>query len=551
MATDNFWGKFRRWRRHRPFWGGLFLILSSVELFLSANMSLGTLEVHIGPQGFLSYVLPLILLISGLLCWFTPQQRLFYGIVALLAALYSFIGLNLGGFVIGMLLGILGGALIIAWGPPRSRPGTPLDGPPLDEPSDHDEDEPVDVGDDIFNSDEHHDRDVDETQQIEIAGHDDRPHEQEPQQVRPAGFVVPGPAPRRSPLERLGKNRKAITLAAVPLAVTTSILVIGSTLPASAEECPKGMPSRSTAASSAATSADSSASESKQAAIAKKPAAEKPAAGKKVQPAAPVTSASSKPASKSASPSASASSKKGNAVLDGISNFVDGVSNVLGIGDDESSTPSTSPASSATTAPATTPATTDPTDPTTPATSPASSPETSPATSAATSAGSSPAAAPTTSSDDIPCLGARVYGKVASADDIPTVALKPGLMEVGSLTMYDSTYDGVVDMPTSKGSFKALKFSMSKAENKPFKLTIDEPSGGQTVINSKSLTTTGDVKFYTPEFKGKLFGLIPVTFTPDSPPPLTLPVLWFTDVKIQLAYVRCDTLTGDPLQVNG
>jgi hypothetical protein len=57
------------------------------------------------------------------------------------------------------------------------------------------------------------------------------------------------------------------------------------------------------------------------------------------------------------------------------------------------------------------------------------------------------------------------------------------------------------------------------------------------------------VRFYTPKFQGKLFGLIPVTFTPESPPPLTLPVLWFTDVKIQLAFVRCDTLTADPLDV--
>ncbi|WP_433293293.1 DUF6114 domain-containing protein [Actinoplanes sp. CA-030573] len=546
MATDNFWGKFRRWRRHRPFWGGLFLILSAIELFLSANMSLGALEIHIGPQGFLSYVLPAILVLCGLLCWFTPQQRLFYGIIALLAALYSFIGLNLGGFVIGMLLGILGGALIIAWGPPRSRPGTPLDGPPTDEPTDHDEDEPIDVGDDIFNSGDDHGRDVEETQQIEIAGHDDRPHEQQPQQVRPAGFVIPRQRDRRSPLQRLGRNRNAITLAAVPLAVTASILVVGSTLPASAEECPKGMPSRSTAASSEAVSPKAAAAAKKKIKPATSPASRsttKPAA----KPASPTA-----PASTSVSASASASaSKKSNPVLDGISNFVDGVSNVLGIGDDESSTPSTSPASSKVTAPATTPATTPAEEPakTTP---PAADPTTAPATTEPAKA--DPATTeptPTAGSDDIPCLGARVFGKVASADDIPTVALKPGLMEVGSLTMYDSTYDGVVDMPTAKGSFKALKFSMRKAENKPFKLTIDEPSGGQTVINSKSLTTTGDVKFYTPEFKGKLFGLIPVTFTPDSPPPLTLPVLWFTDVKIQLAYVRCDTLTGDPLKVNG
>jgi len=142
-----------------------------------------------------------------------------------------------------------------------------------------------------------------------------------------------------------------------------------------------------------------------------------------------------------------------------------------------------------------------------------------------------------------------VRGKVASADDIPRVANKPGLMEVKSLTLYDSTYDGVVDMPTAQGSYKALKFSMRKATNTPFSLTIDEAGGGTTKITSADLVTEGTVKFYTSELKGRLFGVFPVTFSPDSPPPLTLPLLWFTNVQIQLSYVRCDTLTGDPLKI--
>src|SRR3954447_11804813 len=120
VATDDFWGRFRRWRRRRPFWGGLFLMLSALELLYSANMNLGALEIHIGPQGFLSYLLPGVLLLAGVLVWVSPAQRLFYGIIGLLTALYSFIGLNLGGFFLGMLLGILGGALVIAWGPPRA-----------------------------------------------------------------------------------------------------------------------------------------------------------------------------------------------------------------------------------------------------------------------------------------------------------------------------------------------------------------------------------------------------------------------------------------------
>jgi len=100
-------------------------------------------------------------------------------------------------------------------------------------------------------------------------------------------------------------------------------------------------------------------------------------------------------------------------------------------------------------------------------------------------------ASPTASGDVIPCLGPRIYGKVAGPDDIPLVAKKPGVMEVDSLTLYNSTYDGVVNMPTAGGgSYKALKFSMDKAVNKPFKLTIDDP-GHQTVITSKEKKIEG------------------------------------------------------------
>ncbi|WP_432832322.1 DUF6114 domain-containing protein [Dactylosporangium sp. CA-092794] len=104
------------WRAQRPFWGGLLLMLSSLELFLSGNMKLA-LEVHFGPTGFLSYVIPLIMLLCGVLTWFTPQQRLFYGILGTVTALYSLIGLNLGGFFLGMLLGLAGGGLAVAWAP--------------------------------------------------------------------------------------------------------------------------------------------------------------------------------------------------------------------------------------------------------------------------------------------------------------------------------------------------------------------------------------------------------------------------------------------------
>jgi hypothetical protein len=139
--------------------------------------------------------------------------------------------------------------------------------------------------------------------------------------------------------------------------------------------------------------------------------------------------------------------------------------------------------------------------------------------------------------------------KIAGPDDVPTVSVNGGLLEGDKLTMYDSTYDGVATLPTATGTVEALKFSMTKSVTEPFSLNIPERDGARTLIKSDKLTTDGNVRFYTTHFEGKLFGVIPVTFTPDQPPPLTLPVLWFTDVKIQLTFIRCDTLTGDPLNL--
>src|SRR4051794_28650868 len=160
VATDDgFWAKFRRWRRQRPFWGGLLLVLSGIEYYVSGNLQVGGMEIHLGPTGFLSYLIPLIILLCGLLSVFTPPQRLFYGIVALVTALYSLIGLNLGGFFFGMLLAFFGGALVIAWGPPRVRPGTVQEEAP-----------DGDSGDDAAPLPSYEDTDP-PTERIDVAGH--------------------------------------------------------------------------------------------------------------------------------------------------------------------------------------------------------------------------------------------------------------------------------------------------------------------------------------------------------------------------------------------
>ena len=243
MATASAWQRFRHWRRRRPFWGGLLLLLSGLTMFLSANLTLADMEVHFGQEGYLSYLLPIIMLLTGALIWITPAQRLFYAVIGLVTALYSLIGLNLGGFGLGMLLGIVGGALAIAWTP--AAPAAPEAPAAL----------PEDAGEPDDPEETHHDG--------------PRPEEDELPFVRPAGDDAPtaflpgidderGDDPR--PASHGGVHRKILVITLVPLVVTAGMLLAGSHTPARADDdCPEGLPSRPVAAAKKAAARQSSA----------------------------------------------------------------------------------------------------------------------------------------------------------------------------------------------------------------------------------------------------------------------------------------------------
>ena len=56
----------------------------------------------------------------ALLVLFLPSQRIVAGLIAVVVSLCSFPLSNLGGFVIGMLLGILGGSMAVGWVPDKA-----------------------------------------------------------------------------------------------------------------------------------------------------------------------------------------------------------------------------------------------------------------------------------------------------------------------------------------------------------------------------------------------------------------------------------------------
>ncbi|TLP62089.1 DUF6114 domain-containing protein [Microbispora triticiradicis] len=110
------------WRRSRPFWGGLLVLAAGLELLSIPFVTKALpLVIQSGTVGA-TYLVALVLVILGLMIWLQPGQRAFLGVVAVLVSIASFVYANLGGFLIGMLLGLVGGALAVAWAPGETAP---------------------------------------------------------------------------------------------------------------------------------------------------------------------------------------------------------------------------------------------------------------------------------------------------------------------------------------------------------------------------------------------------------------------------------------------
>ncbi|MFI2027445.1 hydrogenase expression protein HypF [Streptomyces buecherae] len=133
-------------------------------------------------------------------------------------------------------------------------------------------------------------------------------------------------------------------------------------------------------------------------------------------------------------------------------------------------------------------------------------------------------------------------------EGVPLLPEDPWILESSLLALHGLKYDGIVKVKTYSGREKAvLKFTASSIDIRDLRQTVVGPGGTKTHVDarkgSNSTMRDGTVTMYTEELKGKLLGLIPVTFSPDAPPPLTLPELFFTDVRVTQAGQLGGTLT--------
>ncbi|MER7106683.1 DUF6114 domain-containing protein [Streptomyces sp. NPDC000229] len=121
--------RFRAWRGNRPFWGGLFTMIGGLPIaYLPyADLRLGNMTIAMATTaGAGSLIIGVLLITLGLTMWFHSVVRVFAGIAAIVLALVSLPVANIGGFLIGFLFALIGGALSASWAP----------GAPVKEPTD-------------------------------------------------------------------------------------------------------------------------------------------------------------------------------------------------------------------------------------------------------------------------------------------------------------------------------------------------------------------------------------------------------------------------------
>ncbi|MDH6516427.1 flagellar hook-basal body complex protein FliE [Streptomyces sp. SAI-135] len=156
----------------------------------------------------------------------------------------------------------------------------------------------------------------------------------------------------------------------------------------------------------------------------------------------------------------------------------------------------------------------------------------------------SPSASSTTDPEDCPVA----TDEVGDTEPGITVADNAWTLKASSLTLKGADYQGVVKVKTASGKTKkVLKYVVSGGTDiGDLHQIVTERGKTYHVQAGKGTTskiTDGKTTMYTESISGNLLGLIPITFSPDNPPPLNIPLIYFTNVTVQQAAQYGGTLT--------
>ncbi|MFE0419771.1 hypothetical protein [Streptomyces tendae] len=115
----------------------------------------------------------------------------------------------------------------------------------------------------------------------------------------------------------------------------------------------------------------------------------------------------------------------------------------------------------------------------------------------------------------------------------------PWYLNASSLLLKGASYKGVVEVKTANGTTKkVLKYVISDGTDiGDLHQTVKDEQAGKTyhvqaAEGSTSTIRDGETVMYTESISGNLLGLIPITFDPEHPPPLDIPLIYFTKVTV-------------------
>ncbi|MDX2547036.1 hypothetical protein ACOT81_33085 [Streptomyces sp. WI04-05B] len=165
----------------------------------------------------------------------------------------------------------------------------------------------------------------------------------------------------------------------------------------------------------------------------------------------------------------------------------------------------------------------------------------------AAAASPSPSASSTVDPEDCPAEATDDEGGVDNSTRLP---VDPWILQASSLTLNGADYQGIVKVRTADGTVKeVLKYVISGGTTiHDLHQIVNDPLSGKTyhaqaAKGTDSTIEGGKTIMYTESISGNLLGLIPVTFSPKSPPPLNIPWIYFTNVKVIQAGQFGGTLT--------
>lgn len=183
---------FGGWRRRRPFAAGLFMLLSGIVMVTPAYLSFEVSNIIIQVStisGVSTLLIGALLATCAIMAWYKPEMRLLAGVAAMILGIVALPMSNLGGFIIGTLLALIGGALALSWTP-------------------EDKDRDGDVVYDSENPD-----DVAEQTEFEERAEAEQAADESETQVLPTVEETAEPSTRRKPWSKLRRGSTTTVLA--------------------------------------------------------------------------------------------------------------------------------------------------------------------------------------------------------------------------------------------------------------------------------------------------------------------------------------------------